>query len=174
MKAWVDMSARERGEAAHHQVRRLGLSYTEAAALLGTSKNSISGALGRFEGRTPKNPPRERRPIEAREREAPDHVHAVAKAQVSEFTRMWTEGATLKFIAWKLGCSSTTVRDTAARLGLPPRANLARHASDVLTVRVEQRTADKVRELAARRGVHLSALLRELIDKALAESGQTE
>jgi len=169
MKAWADMTARERGEAAYREVRSLGLSYTEAAAALGTTKNGVSGALGRFEGRTPKNPPRERRPISAREREAPDHVHAVAKAQVSEFTRTWTEGATLKFIAWKLGCSPTTVRDTAARLGLPPRANLARHASDVLTVRVEQRTADKVRELAAQRGVTLSSLLRELIDKALTE-----
>lgn len=174
MTAWVDMSARERGEAAHHQVRRLGLSYTEAAALLGTTKNGISGALGRFEGRTPKNPPRERRPIEAREREAPDHVHAVSKAQVSEFTRMWTEGATLKFIAWKLGCSSPTVRETAARLGLPPRANLAAYASGILTVRVEDRIAERARELADQRGVTLSVLLRELIDKALAEPAQTE
>lgn len=174
MKAWVDMTARERGEAAHQQVRRLGLSYSEAAEALGTTKNSISGALGRFEGRTPKSRPRERYAKPLGGREAPDYLRAVPKAKVSEFTRMWTDGATMKFIAWKLGCSKTAVHDTARRLGLPPRANLARHASDVLTVRVEQRTADKVRELAAARGVTLSALLRELIDKALAEPAQTE
>ena len=48
---WSSMTAAEKYEAVIRLVRKQGLSYPQAAAELGTSKNAIAGALGRAEGR---------------------------------------------------------------------------------------------------------------------------
>lgn len=51
MSAWTSLTAAEKSALVIRLVRKQGLSYTQAARELGTTKNAIAGALGRAEGR---------------------------------------------------------------------------------------------------------------------------
>lgn len=60
------------------------------------------------------------------------------------FAAMWTAGVPTKDIMWHFGCSSLTPRNTARRLGLPPRGRAWRATTTLQAFREE----DLARRLA--------------------------